>query len=228
MGGGMGGDAPMRPFFTYGSGRPDRDTDAPPAPMQGGFLRHILASVFGGAPMGDNGQFGDYVLNNEALDQIISNLMEQSNGNRPVPAPEDMVDKLPRIVVTPGSPLLSKECAVCKEDFSLTDALPPDSTSDSSSSTSQPTSSDATETQPSVVVTLPCPGAHAFHEDCILPWLKSSGTCPVCRYELVPQPKHQGPPGGPNEGGSDTVPNAGVRANSEAPQRLPGAWEDLD
>lgn len=30
------------------------------------------------------------------------------------------------------------------------------------------------------MVTLPC--QHPFHEPCITPWLKSSGTCPVCRY----------------------------------------------
>lgn len=30
-----------------------------------------------------------------------------------------------------------------------------------------------------IVVTLPC--KHPFHEPCIMPWLKSSGTCPVCR-----------------------------------------------
>jgi len=38
------------------------------------------------------------------------------------------------------------------------------------------------------VVTLPC--KHPFHEPCIIPWLKSSGTCPVCRHALVPQPEH--------------------------------------
>ena len=56
---------------------------------------------------------------------------------------------------------LERDCAVCKETFKL-EAEDPDEL---------------------VVVTLPC--KHPFHEPCIIPWLKSSGTCPVCRYVLV-------------------------------------------
>jgi len=58
------------------------------------------------------------------------------------------------------APLLGRDCAVCKESFKL-DPEDPDEL---------------------VVVTLPC--KHSFHEGCILPWLKSSGTCPVCRSAL--------------------------------------------
>lgn len=53
--------------------------------------------------------------------------------------------------------LLEKDCAICKEQFTL---HPEDDGE-------------------LIIVTLPCD--HPFHEDCILPWLKSSGTCPVCR-----------------------------------------------
>ena len=100
------------------------------------------------------------------------------------------------------APLLEKDCAVCKDQFSLTTEDPDEQ----------------------VIVTLPC--KHPFHEPCIIPWLKSSGTCPVCRYvylpficppltfrspstctdmiprrryQLVPQPDHHSPgPGGSN------------------------------
>lgn len=55
------------------------------------------------------------------------------------------------------APLLEKDCAVCKEQFKA----------------------DAEDEDERIVVTLPC--KHPFHEPCIMPWLKSSGTCPVCR-----------------------------------------------
>ncbi|KAL4069850.1 hypothetical protein V8B97DRAFT_1918289 [Scleroderma yunnanense] len=128
---------------------------------------------------GQGGRWGDYVFNEEALDQIMTQLMENSTAGRPVPATEDILLKLPRDVLTEGSPLLGKDCAVCKEQFTL---YPEDDGE-------------------LIVVTLPC--NHPFHQDCILPWLKSSGTCPVCRYQLVAQPQ---PPGGPGEDSPPTRP----------------------
>jgi E3 ubiquitin-protein ligase RNF115/126 len=46
---------------------------------------------------------------------------------------------------------LGSECAICKEECSHSNVLK----------------------------TLPC--NHYYHKDCILPWLRISGTCPVCR-----------------------------------------------
>ena len=62
------------------------------------------------------------------------------------------------------APLLEKDCAVCKDQFSLKTEDPDEQ----------------------VVIELPC--KHPFHSPCILPWLKQNGTCPTCRYQLVPQP----------------------------------------
>ena len=130
----------------------------------------------GDAEAARGGRWGDYVFNQEALDQVISQLMENSNAGRPVPATDEVIEKLPRDVLEEGSPFLEKDCAVCKEQFKLETEDPDEQ----------------------IVVTLPC--KHPFHEPCILPWLKSSGTCPVCRYALVPQPQQHGPGPAPGSG----------------------------
>ena len=104
----------------------------------------------------------------------MTQLMENSNSSRPVPATEEIISKLSREVLEIGctppvvhAPVVSdlkclaatleKDCAVCKEQFKL----------------------ETDDPDEQIVVTLPC--THPFHESCILPWLKSSGTCPVCR-----------------------------------------------
>ena len=58
--------------------------------------------------------------------------------------------------------MLEKDCAVCKDTFKL----------------------ETDDPDEQVVITLPC--SHPFHAPCILPWLKSSGTCPVCRFVAGP------------------------------------------
>ncbi|KAJ7161289.1 hypothetical protein C8R43DRAFT_327052 [Mycena crocata] len=131
------------------------------------------------------GRMGDYVFNQEALDQIITQLMETSNSSRPVPATDEIIENLPREVLEVGSETLEKDCAVCKDQFRL----------------------DTEDPDEQIVVTLPC--KHPFHEPCILPWLKSSGTCPVCRHALVPQPEHHGPPpAGDSDGPRRRAPTA--------------------
>lgn len=124
--------------------------------------------------------------------------------------------------------LLQKDCAVCKDDFEM----------------SQET------------IELPC--KHVFHDECILPWIKQSGTCPVCRFELVPQPKHA--PGAAGGGGAGQSAGNGNSSRGSAPggglggglfaalrsaggnsgssasrsqspggrQHVPGGWHDLD
>ncbi|KAJ3828578.1 hypothetical protein F5880DRAFT_1608319 [Lentinula raphanica] len=167
----------------YGRSDDDR-TPGIAGPLMAQYLMALMgnrgsyADMFRMGDPGDaaeRGRMGDYVFNQEALDQIITNLMENSNASRPVPATEEIMDKLPREVLEVGSKTLEKDCAVCKEQFQLQTEDPDEQ----------------------VVITLPC--GHPFHSPCILPWLKSSGTCPVCRHQLVPQPEHHPlPPRGPS------------------------------
>ncbi|TFK56457.1 hypothetical protein OE88DRAFT_1729954 [Heliocybe sulcata] len=157
-------------------------------------LGGLFGPMLGGA---EEGRWGDYVFSQDALDQIMSQLMENSNAHRPVPASDEVVNKLPKEILEDGSPLLEKDCAVCKEQFKLGTEDPDEQ----------------------IVVTLPC--KHPFHEPCIMPWLKSSGTCPVCRYQLVPQPSQEhGGPGAPPAGGSS---RPGSPSNGNNRPRSPGA-----
>jgi len=179
-----------------------RPSEGPGGGIAGPLMARYLMALLGrdnltdlfARGMGDElqpGRMGDYVFNQEALDQILTQLMEQSNSSRPVPATEEIMENLPREVLEVGSATLEKDCAVCKEQFKLGTEDPDEQ----------------------VVVTLPC--KHPFHEPCILPWLNSSGTCPVCRHALVPQPDHHGPP--PRNGNGNGRP----RSPSSGPE--PGA-----
>jgi E3 ubiquitin-protein ligase RNF115/126 len=138
----------------------------------------------------EDGRMGDYVFNQEALDHIITQIMEQGGSSRPVPATEDVMEQLHREVLEEGSPLLGQDCAVCKDQFALNTEEPDEQ----------------------VVVTLPC--KHPFHEGCIMPWLKSSATCPVCRFQLVPQPGPRPPDGTASGSGSPPFVNRATRPDS--------------
>ena len=43
-----------------------------------------------------------------------------------------------------------------------------------------------------LLVVSPC--KHQFHPDCIGPWLRTTATCPVCRYKLLPDADPQNKP----------------------------------
>lgn len=73
--------------------------------MLGGRQRNGMDDFFPlmGMPEGaENGRWGDYVFNQEALDQIISQIMENSNSGHPVPATEEVMERLPREVLEEG------------------------------------------------------------------------------------------------------------------------------
>lgn len=105
-----------------------------------------------------------------------------------------------RIITSSLGDLLTRDCAVCKDQFQLHTEDPDEQ----------------------IIVTLPC--KHPFHQPCILPWLKSSGTCPVCRYALVPQPEQHTPPNTSssssqrnNNFGSSNISSQRSRPRSQSP-----------
>jgi len=101
-----------------------------------------------------NAATGDIVYSQEALDRIISALMEQHpQSNAPGPASEEAIASLPKKNLDEKmlGPELKAECSVCMDDVTLGDE----------------------------VVVLPC--NHWFHEACATAWLKEHNTCPICR-----------------------------------------------
>ncbi|XP_059298348.1 probable E3 ubiquitin-protein ligase RHC1A [Lycium ferocissimum] len=72
----------------------------------------------------------------------------------PPPSPSSAIDALPRIVLTPNHLENDSVCPVCKDELEV--------------------GIDVTE--------LPC--KHFYHSECIVPWLQSHNTCPVCRYQV--------------------------------------------
>ncbi|GAA5994237.1 uncharacterized protein JCM10292_001949 [Rhodotorula paludigena] len=148
----------------------ERQQQQPGAGPRGGPLNLLgtLLNAFGfqGGAFGLPASAGDYAWGSEeSFQQLLNDLMEQAAGRAgPQPAPDDMIEKLPRIKV--NQEILDMDginsCSVCQDAFQLDEAA----------------------------LSLPC--RHIYHEGCIVPWLKTSGTCPTCRFALVPQPGQPG------------------------------------
>jgi E3 ubiquitin-protein ligase RNF115/126 len=113
-------------------------------------LQGLFASLLNPA----NARHGDAVYTQEALDQIISNLMEQHpTSNAPGPASPSAIQALPKKNLNEEllGPEGKGECSVCMDDVHIGDE----------------------------VVMLPC--SHWFHETCASAWLSEHNTCPICR-----------------------------------------------
>ncbi|MCI12959.1 E3 ubiquitin-protein ligase CG7694, partial [Trifolium medium] len=99
--------------------------------------------------------FGDF-LDTRRFDDLLDHLAENDSSRRGAPpAAASFVNSLPCVVI-------SKEhekhdelvCAICKDVLALG----------------------------TKVNQLPC--SHLYHSHCILPWLKTRNSCPLCRFEL--------------------------------------------
>ncbi|KAL8290223.1 hypothetical protein RQP46_003162 [Phenoliferia psychrophenolica] len=167
-------DHPDNNPFAEGGVEPDPDPEERRAAPHAGaatpqnFLLSLLQSfgvgdaggiVMGGA--GGAGNIGDFAWGEQGFQQILNDLMEQASGRAgPQPATDEIINELPHLKVTKEILDLEtiKDCPICREDYEVDDDL----------------------------LSLPC--RHAYHPDCIKEWLHTSGTCPVCRFALVPQP----------------------------------------
>ena len=131
----------------------------PRGPHMDGRPPHPLAAI---AAMLNpaNARHGDAVFTQEALDRVISNLMEQhSSSSAPGPASEAAISALPKISIAKDHLDANgkAECSICMDSLNIGDE----------------------------VTELPC--NHWFHGDCVSAWLREHDTCPQCRRGITPQ-----------------------------------------
>lgn len=154
-----------------GADSPDARAFPPPGAMPFGGLHELLTSLL-------NPQaavHGDAVYTQEALDRIITTLMEANpQSNAAPPATQAAIERLEKkklddkMIGTDGK----AECTICIDELVKGDE----------------------------VSVLPC--AHWFHGECVTLWLKEHNTCPICRAPIEarpePSPGGRGPdvPGG--------------------------------
>ncbi|KAI7900224.1 uncharacterized protein BX663DRAFT_488441 [Cokeromyces recurvatus] len=96
------------------------------------------------------------------LDNLVSQLLEesQSNAKGPPPASRRFIDTLP--VVKQDKLNSDETCIICKDNL---------------------------KTSESIITQMPC--GHYFDRDCIVPWLELHNTCPLCRFEVETEKKVQ-------------------------------------
>lgn len=143
-------------------------------PTFDGPLQNIFSLLFG--PGGPNAVHGDAVYSQEALDRIITQLMEANpSSNAAPPASEAAIEKLEkkkldREMMGDGK----AECTICIDDMHLGDE----------------------------VTVLPC--KHWFHGECVVLWLKEHNTCPICRAPIEKRDANESRPndGNGEAGGS--------------------------
>ncbi|UZJ57393.1 hypothetical protein CBS101457_006713 [Exobasidium rhododendri] len=166
----------------------------------------MLVDLFGGGT--GRGRTGDYVWGQQGLDDVITQLMEQTRGSTaPPPASEEAIAKLVRFSRKDKEKLKqarNRECSTCMDSFQEEDeeengvVVEPSLDSNRLSSTlggnsaiqhvdddDDPPEVAPQDEQQDELIMMPC--KHLFHEDCLLPWLKTNGTCPVCRVSLEPK-----------------------------------------
>lgn len=186
----------------------DNDGDSNGYPPELASIRDVFANLFGG--MGDGpasmlidlfgggtgrGRMGDYVWGQQGLDDVITQLMDQTRGSTaPPPASDEAINQLERFSrkeLKKVRQARNRECATCMDSFEEEEENPEPSMDSNRLSSTLMTPSEEVDDPPEVVpledqqdelMMMPC--KHLFHLDCLQPWLKTNGTCPVCRVSL--------------------------------------------
>ncbi|KAJ6257054.1 hypothetical protein Dda_7938 [Drechslerella dactyloides] len=140
-----------------------------------------------------HGMSGDYAWSQQDMDRILSQLMEQHQGNAPPPASQESIRNLQKVKVTQAEVDDGTECVVCQDDLKFEEE----------------------------VVKLPC--RHIYHEECVVKWLETHDACPICRTPITPESERQprSNPGGP-PGGGPQQPQFGGSGGSSGPGGAPG------
>lgn len=90
----------------------------------------------------------------EEFETLFLELIGRGEATTP-PASEAVLKEIPRIDITKEQVTNKDQCPICLDFYCIDD--------------------------PSAM-RLKC--KHTFHEQCLVPWLKKTGTCPVCRMDL--------------------------------------------
>lgn len=120
-----------------------------------GSQRHVTDMSANSQELEQQTDASDY-LDARAFEELLEHLAETDGLRRGAPpAAVSVLNDLPRLVVKEDHEQLdSLSCAICKDSLFVG----------------------------TVVNRLPC--SHLYHPSCILPWLVSRNSCPICRYEL--------------------------------------------
>lgn len=95
----------------------------------------------------------------DELDMLRSALANSENQEKNQPLTQLMKDRLRNVKINVHMMCEQPSCPICSEEY----------------------------TPDEEVVKLPC--AHLYHSNCVMPWLDSKKTCPICRFEF----KHEVP-----------------------------------
>jgi len=89
------------------------------------------------------------------FEDLLNELYQRYQPPSRPPASEDAINGCPMIEITEMHVEKKESCSICMEEFKLQEK----------------------------VMELPC--QHMYHKDCVVTWLKTNNTCPVCRFELA-------------------------------------------